>query len=196
MSDIFCVTNRKLCRGDYLARLEEIADSGAAGIILREKDLSAVQYEALARLVLDICRRHNMTGIIHGNVRTAYELEAPALHVSMPLLRRIPKSYRKTFRQLGASCHTVEEAKEAENLDCTYIIAGHIFDTDCKAGLPGRGLDFLREVKDTVSIPVSAIGGITPENVASVREAGADGICIMSGFMECENVKEYIKRLS
>ena len=93
------------------------------------------------------------------------------------------------------SCHSKEDAEEAEKLGASYITAGHIFDTSCKAGLPGRGLDFLNEVKSSVSIPVYAIGGISADNAGNVINAGADGICIMSGFMKCSDPERLISKL-
>ena len=67
------------------------------------------------------------------------------------------------------------------------MTAGHIFATDCKAGLPPRGTDFLKEVCSAVQIPVYAIGGIRPEEkqIEKVLSCGAAGACIMSGMMEC-----------
>jgi len=96
---------------------------------------------------------------------------------------------------LGASCHSLEEAKEAVELGCTYLIAGHIFATDCKKGLPGRGTEFLQSVCESVQVPVYAIGGISGENMTLVRKAGAKGGCVMSGWMQCDNVKEYLAGL-
>jgi thiamine-phosphate pyrophosphorylase len=90
---------------------------------------------------------------------------------------------RNSFRYLGASCHSVEDAVKAERLGCTYITAGHIFATDCKKGVPPRGLEFLKEVCESIDIPVYAIGGINSENMNLTIEAGAKGVCIMSGFM-------------
>ena len=90
---------------------------------------------------------------------------------------------KKAFPILGVSCHSVEEAGKAKELGCTYIIAGHIFETDCKKGVPPRGLEFLKEVCDTIDIPVYAIGGITMDNIALVKNAGAAGGCMMSGLM-------------
>ena len=67
-----------------------------------------------------------------------------------------------------------------------------MFLTDCKKGLPGRGLTFLQNICENVSIPVYAIGGISNENINDVRLTGAAGACIMSGFMKCNNVAEII----
>ena len=77
---------------------------------------------------------------------------------------------------------------EAQASGCTYITAGHVFETDCKKGLPGRGVDFLRNVCAAVDIPVYGIGGIDADNIALVRDAGARGACLMSSLMVSENV--------
>ncbi|HIV19157.1 MAG TPA: thiamine phosphate synthase [Candidatus Merdivicinus intestinigallinarum] len=194
MSDILCVTNRLLCREDFLTRIKKIAACRPAGIILREKDLPETEYKALAAEALDICREYQIPCMLHTFVNAALELNAEAIHLPMPVLRSLSPEQKGKFRVIGASCHSAEEAKEAQDLGCTYVTAGHIFATDCKKGLPGRGLDFLREVCRTVFIPVYAIGGISPENVDTVREAGAKGACVMSGLMACEDVPGYFRK--
>ena len=190
---LICVTNRKLVRGDFLERLKEIARQRPAGILLREKDLTPEEYRKLAREVQSICKKAGVPCILHSFTGVAEELEADALHLPLPLLRKLPGEDRGRFRQLGASCHSVADAREAQSLGCTYITAGHIFDTDCKRGLPGRGLDFLREVCGAVTIPVYAIGGIEPKRMAEIFAAGAAGACVMSGPMVCEDVGTYFE---
>ena len=195
MSDILCVTNRSLCREDFLTRVEKLAAARPAGIILREKDLTEAEYRRLAREVMALCRAQGVPCILHSFVQAALDLDDKEIHLPLSVLRGLPEEEKARFTVLGASCHSVEEALEAQALGCTYLTAGHIFDTDCKAGLPGRGLDFLREVCAAVSIPVYAIGGIGPENIGSVRAAGAAGACVMSGAMRCEPVKDYFDQL-
>ena len=185
MSDILCVTNRSLCREDFLTRLERIAAAGPAGVILREKDLSPEAYRALAERVLAVCRAHGVPCILHSFPTVAREFGAEGLHLPLPLLRALSQEERHSFRVLGASCHSAAEAREAEALGCTYITAGHVFATDCKKGLAPRGLPFLREVCRAVTIPVWAIGGIAPENLSPVLATGARGGCVMSSLMVC-----------
>lgn len=79
---------------------------------------------------------------------------------------------------IGRSIHDVDGAKAAADAGADYLLAGHIFDTPSKQGLPGRGLDWLRSVVSTVDIPVIAIGGITTGNLASVIGTGAHGVAI------------------
>ena len=192
MSDILCVTNRALCVGPFFDRLEEIAAARPAGIVLREKDLTEAAYRELAAQALAICEAYKTTCILHNFADVAARLNAEALHLPLPVLRSLSTHDRARYRILGASCHSPEGAVLAEALGCTYITAGHIFDTDCKRGLPGRGLDFLKRVCESVSIPVYAIGGIRPDNVKEARRCGAAGACVMSGVMRCEDVKKYL----
>lgn len=195
MSDILCVTNRKLCKEAFLTRIEKVAAAHPAGIILREKDLCEEEYRELAGRVLEICRREGTRCILHGFAGVARELGCTALHLPLGTLRTLSREEKEGFTVLGASCHSAGEAAEAEKLGCTYITAGHIFDTDCKKGLPGRGCGFLRQICEGVSVPVYAIGGISACNIAKVWESGAAGACVMSGPMVCRDVREYLLSL-
>jgi len=193
MFDIFCVTNRKLCQEDFLTRIERIAACHPAGMILREKDMTQEEYKELATAVMGICAQYGVKCILHSFPDVALCLQVDAIHLPLPLLRSMSKEQRARFKILGASCHSVEDALEAQALGCTYITAGHVFETDCKKGLPGRGVDFLRNVCATVDIPVYGIGGIDVENLHLVRDAGARGACLMSSLMISENVAELIR---
>lgn len=195
MSDILCITNRVLCKEDFLTRIDRIAAAHPAGIVLREKDLSPKAYQALAEQVLPICQSHAVPCILHSYPQAANTLGVSAIHLPLPILRELSEQQRKSFRILGASCHSVEDAKEAEALGCTYITAGHVFVTDCKKGVPPRGLAFLRAVCESVRIPVWAIGGIAPDNIGSVLETGAKGGCVMSGLMTCPDPKTLLQSL-
>lgn len=190
MSDLICITNRKFCSNNFSDQIEMIASAHPKAIVLREKDLSEKEYEQLARQVMQICQKNGTQCILHSFSNVATALGATAVHMPLPLLRKMTPQEKSHFQIIGASCHSLEEAKEAQDLGCTYITAGHIFLTDCKKGLPGRGLPFLEEICKAVRIPVYAIGGISSQNIESVRKTGAAGACIMSGFMRCKTVEE------
>ena len=195
MFDILCVTNRKLCQEDFLTRIERIAACHPAGIILREKDMSPVEYRVLAAEIIKICARYDVKCILHSFVDAAMELHAEAIHLPLHILRGISQEKKAKFAAIGASCHSVQDALEARALGCTYITAGHVFETDCKKGLPGRGLSFLRNVCDTVDIPVYGIGGIDAGNISKIREAGAGGACLMSSLMVSRDVPGLMKAM-
>ncbi len=195
MSDIICVTNRKLCNENFLARIEKLAAAHPAGIILREKDLSEKEYIKLAGEVIEICKGYNTPCILHTFAGAAKRLDCRSLHLPLNILAALGSEDKTGFDVLGASCHSAEDAVKAEWLGCTYITAGHIFDTDCKKDLPGRGLDFLQRICESVSIPVYAIGGISSGNIDEVRKHGAAGACVMSAAMRCDDIGKYLGEL-
>lgn len=172
--------------GDFLSRIDELNKIGI-DVILREKDLSESEYEALAKQVIEVCPNV----ILHTYTDTAKRLGIKKVHVPFSAFKR-----NMDFEAVGVSVHSADEAKAAEKMGASYVTAGHIFATDCKRGLAPRGTDFLREVVKSVSIPVYAIGGITPDNIGMIQETGAGGACVMSGFMKCENVKGYYANFS
>ncbi|PYG88735.1 thiamine-phosphate pyrophosphorylase [Ruminiclostridium sufflavum DSM 19573] len=185
---IICVTNRLLCKGNFLERIEQIAKALPYSIILREKDLPLEEYEQLALECEGICRKYNVPLVINSYIAAARKLKASYIHLPAEIFLKHRKEL-SGFRQAGASVHSAEEAKFSEIMGADYLIAGHIFHTGCKRGVPPRGLDFLRQVCSAVSIPVFAIGGISESNANEVLKAGADGICMMSQLMGCDNVE-------
>ena len=168
--------------------MKKIAAAHPKAVLLREKDLSEAAYTELAREVLAICAGEGVPCILHSFTRAAAALGAPAVHLPLPLLRQLAPEEKKAFSVIGASCHTDAEEREACAAGCGYIIAGHIFETDCKKGLAPRGTEFLKRVRENYSGKLYAIGGISPENAVLCKTAGAQGVCVMSGFMTCENV--------
>ncbi len=186
---LIAVTNRHLFdeaggQSAFLARLEQVAAARPAALILREKDMEEGDYEVLARKVQILCRRHQVPFIAHTFSGAAKRLHADGLHLPLPLLRTMRQEGRALPGRLGTSCHSLEDVREAEQLGCSYLIAGHIYETTCKPGLPPRGLRFLREAAASTAVPVYAIGGITPERLPEVLAAGAAGGCAMSSLMQ------------
>ncbi len=189
MSDIICVTNRKLCCEDFLQRLEKIAKAEPKAVILREHDLSDKDYTELALKAAEICGKYGVPLIPHSHYIPGID------YVQLKIAELEENSGMNDFRYTGVSVHSPQEAVKAEELGADFLIAGHIFETDCKKGLPPRGLDYLRSVCSAVDVPVYGIGGISPENIALVRSAGAAGACIMSSLMTCKDPEELLASL-
>lgn len=152
-------------------------------LILREKELKPEEYELLAVQVLAVCKEEGIECVLHSFVEVAQKLGVKKIHLPLDVLKE-QQGNLAFFEILGVSVHSKEEAKEAYRLGATYLTAGHIFTTDCKAGLPGRGLEFLKEVCRVVPIPVYGIGGINDDNMEAIKAAGAAGECRMSYYMK------------
>ena len=187
------ITNRKLCKEDFFKHLDKIAQGKPSGIILREKDLSEKEFLSLAIKCQEICRTYKVPFGINQRAEIAKKLNISWLHLSVSDFEKLSSEDKQKFEKIGVSVHSVEEAVRMEQLGADYLIAGHIYLTDCKKGVPARGLSFLQEVCSSVSVPVFAIGGITVKRVQEVLAHGAAGICVMSEMMECEQPQEQIE---
>lgn len=188
---ICCMTNRHLAVQDYYDQIRQIASARPEAVIVREKDLPEQEYETLAAQVMDICEQYKVLCILHTYTDAAIRLGAAALHLPMPLLLTMPEDKKRQFSVLGASVHSKKEALQAQKAGATYLTASHIFATDCKRGVPPKGLPFLQEICKTVpDLPVYALGGIHAQNAASCIQAGAYGVCMMSECMRYENIRD------
>lgn len=192
---VIAITNRKLCTGDFFSRIEALCRAKPGGILLREKDLAPPDYLVLARTCQEICVRYGVPLILHGQPAAARQLGISRVHLPLPLLER--EAGNLSGLRISTSVHSKGQVLRAEALGASLLLAGHIYPTACKPGLPARGLPFLREVCQGVPLPVYAIGGMRPERVLQVRSQGAAGFCVMSELMECPDpearLSSYIK---
>lgn len=189
LTNMIVVSNRFCCERDFTAQLERICCQKPVRLILREKDLNDADYEALLVKAIAICRTYGMPLSVNGRPHIAKKY-GTGLHLSYKDF--INAAAHPIFT--GVSVHSVEEASSAAALAADYIIAGHIFATDCKKGVPPRGLDFLRSVCTAVfdtcradgraPIPVYGIGGISPKRLPLLFDTGAAGGCMMSAAMK------------
>ncbi len=191
LNDVIAVTNRRLSQRPFLEQIKRVCQLRPEAVILREKDLSETEYAKLAEEVYNITTSYDVRLIIHTYINVAKELGINTVHMSLHNMREYRKEFMDNVNKInniktGCSIHSVEEAVEARNMGASYITAGHVYATDCKKGLAPRGLDFLKNVCDSVDIPVYAIGGINIDDSRrkEVKKYGAAGSCIMSGMMK------------
>lgn len=183
MYKTICITNRHLVKGDYNSQIKKALSRRPDALILREKDMPEKEYERVAKDVLKLCKEADVKCILHTFNEVAVKLGVRHIHMPLHKLIEMDDVQKKKFELIGASTHSVEDAVLAEKNGASYITAGHVFATDCKKGLPPRGLSFLEEVCHAVSIPTYAIGGIHDDNAMACIKAGAAGVCMMSEFM-------------
>ena len=141
-----------------------------------------------------ICRTHQLPLILHTYQDICRRLDTYGLQVSYQQLLFQPQ-LRAQVQCLGVSIHHADEAVRAADLGADYLLAGHIFATNCKQGLPGRGLDFLSAVCAATALPVYAIGGITPANIEQIKKTGAAGAGLMSSLMTCPKPAVLVQKL-
>ena len=185
---LIAVTDSATCPrplAEQIERLAKLTELRPQAVILRAKPLDKAAYRALALQAQQSCKAAGIPLILHSDWQLARELGISMLHLPLALLRQISEYERAYFTWLSTSVHSVGEAQEAQALGATVLIAGHIYTTQCKAGLAPRGLGFLRAVCSAVSLPVYAIGGIGFDAAqhAELQANGARGACVMSAYM-------------
>ena len=180
---LIAVSDRTKC-ADLCAQIRRIARINKPDmLILREKDLPEVEYEALARRVIAVCEDEAIECVLHTFIGAARRLGHKKIHLPMPLLLKNP-DISKEFSIVGASAHDIDEARAAEALGVSYITASNVFETDCKPGMPEKGTAWLTSVCESVAVPVYALGGINAGTLSLIRRTPAAGACMMSGYMK------------
>lgn len=182
------ITNRHLVQGDFLKQLEKVTKLHPHALILREKDLTDDAYESLAKKVFDLCKREDITFFLHTKIEIARKIGCQNIHLSIPVLKGLSETEKKAltedFCEISISCHSMEDVEIAMAGGATQIILGTIFETECKKGVIGKGVEFVREICQKCPLPVYAIGGMNLQRLPLVIDAGAAGCCMMSGFMQ------------
>ena len=195
------ISNRKLCENENLEKqIEKIFSAYERKIILknfdivaltlREKDLNKNEYLKLIEEIYPICQKYKINLILHQNydlnLDDKYKIDG--IHLSYNIFKSLNENIKaeliKKYKRIGVSIHSLNEAKEVESLGASYVVAGHIFETDCKKGLEPRGLKFIEDLSSALTIPIFAIGGIDEKNSLSVINNGAFSICMMSTLMK------------
>ncbi len=186
-------------------KIEEVAAAGVDWVQIREKDLPASELASLTgqsvRIAKNLAASRSSpirvlvndrldvavaegAGGVHLGEKSLPVKEAKRLVQSMPRKQGIGESFL-----VGGSCHSLEAARAAEREGADYIFFGPVFATPSKDAFgPAQGIERLEQVCRTVSIPVLAIGGITPENATFCRDAGAAGVAAIRMFQDAHNL--------
>jgi thiamine-phosphate pyrophosphorylase len=184
------VTDRRAAGGRDLLDIVRAAVTGGATLIqLRDKDASTREMLDLGRAMLEITRSAGVPLIVNDRIDVALALDADGVHVGQDdMPADITRNLIGPDRILGVSAETVAQAQAAEDSGADYLGVGTVFATPSKAdaGAP-IGLDGLRAIAQISSVPILAIGGITADNAASIREAGAHGVAVISAIVSAHD---------
>jgi thiamine-phosphate pyrophosphorylase len=191
------VTDRHQTGGrDLVSVVGECLAAGLPALHLREKDLPVPELLVLGRSLRRLTDETGATLVINDRVDVALAIGAGAVqrtHASLPVadIRAVAD---KRLR-VGASVHSLQEAEEAAADGADWVVFGPIYDTPSKRpyGAP-QGLDALARVARAVSVPVIAIGGISPPRVGEVRAAGAAGVAVISAILAAPSPADVTRR--
>ena len=181
---IYLISDRNVSALSH-AKIASIAvSSGIKTIQLREKQISKRAIFEVAVDIRKITAAHGATFIVNDYIDIALATRADGVHLGqedMPVdnARKIMGS----GKIIGISTHTLRQAVRAQESGADYIGFGPMFHTTTKKAGSPKGLGALRKIRNHITIPIVAIGGITRQNINEVLEAGADACAIASGIL-------------
>lgn len=175
---------------EFLRRVEQALLGGATLVQLREKEKSTREYIELAEKVHAITKRYNVPLIIDDRVDVALAIDAEGVHVGasdMPVATA--RRLMGADKIVGATAKTVPWAMEAYEQGADYLGVGAIFPTTTKVITVLTAVETLRDICNTVPIPVNAIGGLNKDNIDVLAGVPIAGICVVSAIMKADDPK-------
>jgi thiazole tautomerase (transcriptional regulator TenI) len=167
---------------ETVLRMAEAAWAGGMDMLqLREKRLTARECMDWVEALANVMPRERI--LVNDRVDVAAASRCGGAHLAYHSLT--PAEAKRVLDQVqvaGRSVHSWEEAKTAVIQGADYLYFGHVFASPSKPGLAPRGTGMLGSLVERIAVPIIAIGGITPENVAEVLDSGCAGIAVLSGI--------------
>jgi len=193
---IYLVTDNSEDEEKFLKTIEEAINGGVSVVQIREKTADTLEFYNLALKVKEITTKYNVPLIINDRVDVALAVDADGVHVGqsdMPC--DITRELIGENKILGVSAATIDEAKKAEKDGADYIGTGAVFPTSTKDDAPSITKKDLKNIVDSINIPVVAIGGINIENANELKNTGISGLSVVSAIMSADNPKKASEKL-
>ena len=193
---LYLVTDKSDDVDKFLNTIEEAIKGGVTVVQIREKTAETLDFYNLALKVKEITTKYNVPLIINDRVDVALAIDADGVHVGqsdMPC--DVTRRLIGKDKILGVSASTVDEAQKAEKDGADYIGTGAVFPTATKDDAPSVTKEELKEVVDSIEIPVVAIGGINLKNAHELIDTGIAGLSVVSAIMSADNPKKASQEL-
>jgi thiamine-phosphate pyrophosphorylase len=198
IAGLYVIIDREaLGRKDEIDACRQAIRGGANIIQLRDKLENKSRMLNSAMKLQEACAPSGVPFIMNDSLDIALASGADGLHLGQDDL---PVSAARHLlpidKLLGCSTTTVKEALKAEADGADYIAIGSIYPTKSKSDITVVGLGRLREIREAVSLPIVAIGGINADNARTVINAGADAIAVISAILENDDVERATRKIA
>lgn len=193
------ITDQRLMPRDRFVEMTEAAVRNGATIVqLREKQTSPEEIARLGQSLLGVTRRYGALLLINDFPDIAREIDADGVHVGREdTAVADARALLGPDAIIGVTCYgEIDRAVTGERAGADYVAFGTSFHSPTKNTQGRTPLTTYREVKQHVSLPVFAIGGITVDNAQQIRDAGADAISVVSGVFGASDVGAAAKALA
>ena len=164
----------------WLAQLARALKSGITRVQLRAPDADPVQWRELAAQAVRLCRKAGAQVLVNGDAALADALGA-GLHLRARQLHGFEARHARP-QLLAASCHDAADLAAAQAIGCDFTVLGPVLPTSSHPGAQTLGWDGFERLREHVSLPIYAIGGQHPEQLAEARSHGAQGIAAITSL--------------
>lgn len=193
---LYLVTDENDDEEKFLKTIEDAINGGVSVVQIREKTKDTLDFYNLALKVKEITAKYNVPLIINDRVDVALAIDADGVHIGqsdMPC--DVTRKLVGPNKIVGVSAATIDEAKKAEKDGANYIGTGAVFPTATKDDTPKITKKDLKEIVESINIPVVAIGGITLDNASELTNTGIKGLSVVSAIMSSDNPRESAEKL-
>jgi thiamine-phosphate pyrophosphorylase len=188
---------------EQLKNIQDALDAGCRWVQLRFKKASAEELTDTALQVKKLCADHKAIFIINDHPHLAQEINADGVHLglsdmSVPDARKIVG----TDKIIGGTANTLDDVLRRVHEGCSYIGLGPFRFTQTKEKLsPVLGIKGYEEIMNalvqrSISVPIYAIGGITPEDTPAIMQAGLYGIAVSGIITHHADKKQLVERFN
>ena len=194
---LYLVTDRSVMSAKSLEQAVEQAIQGGCTVVqLREKHASSREFFETAQRVKQITDSYHIPLIINDRTDICLAVNAAGIHVGQQdLPAKVVRSIVGPDKIIGVSAATLYEAMQAEQDGADYLGVGAMFATSTKTNTRPVTVEQLAQIKQSVQIPVVAIGGIQSSNAATLTKTGIDGIAVVSAILAQENITHAAEQL-
>lgn len=189
---LYLVTDRGILGGrDIFDAVESAVKGGVTLVQLREKNISSLDFYNIAVRLKKLTGQYGVPLIINDRLDIALAVDADGLHIGQ---EDLPVSAARKLlgkgKILGYSVSAVEEAVYGERNGADYLGAGPVYPTGSKLdAVSPIGIETLKRIKESVSIPVVGIGGIGFSNISEIKSSGIDGVSVISAILGSSDIE-------
>jgi len=163
-----------------LARRRAALANGLRFVQVRDKQLPAAERKRLAQAVVELARPAGAIVVVNDDLALARRVAADGVHLASATLQGSLE--RPDFAWVGASCHTQDDLEKAAALGLDYALLGPVAPTPTHPQAAGLGWAQFSQMVAHCPLPVFALGGMTPEMMATAWTQGAHGLALMRGW--------------
>jgi thiamine-phosphate pyrophosphorylase len=193
---LYVLITESVCKRPWLEVAKAAIDGGADCLQLREKELEAGELLRRARMLVSLCREHEVLCVINDRPDVALAADADGVHVGQGDLPAVEARKLLGLEKIvGVSTHNLEQARQAVLDGADYIGVGPVFRSSTKARDFLPGFDFVRQVVEQISLPAVAIAGITEENIEQVLATGVQAVAVTAAIAGCDDPRGVAERM-